>query len=124
MHVPQVEHLDDVAVVQAHRHVGLVDQHVAELRIGDQRSEDALEHHRALEALDAVLGAEKDLGHAAVGDLASDVVAAALRHGALSYFSNMVFAETILIADAEIGRGCFSMILSSASTSAGVSLVS
>jgi hypothetical protein len=73
--LPEVQHLDDVAVVEAHRHVSLVDHHVAELRVRQQRGEDPLEHHAALEALGAVLGGEENLRHAAVGDLPHDSVA-------------------------------------------------
>ncbi len=76
----EVEDLHDVAVRQAHRDVGLVDEHVAELRIRVDRAVDPLEDHGLLEALAAELHREEDLGHAAVRDLPDDLVAAVLRH--------------------------------------------
>ena len=88
----KVEHLHDVAVIEPHRHMRFVDEHVAELGIRDERRQDALEHDRPFEAFHAVLGAEEDLGHAAVGDLASDAIAAGLRHRRVSYRSNRLFA--------------------------------
>ena len=51
----QVQHLRDVAVLQAHRDVRLVEHHVAELRIGRIRRQDPLEDDRLLEPLGAVL---------------------------------------------------------------------
>ena len=66
----EVQHLDDVAVVQAHGDVSLVHDHVLELRVGQQRRQDLLEHHPALEPLGAVLGGQENLRHPSVGDLA------------------------------------------------------
>jgi hypothetical protein len=76
----QVEHLHDVAVLEAHRDVPLVQQHVAELRVGRELREDALEDDVLLETLGAVLRREEDLGHASVGELAENGVAAVTRH--------------------------------------------
>ena len=72
----QVQHLGDVAVLEAHRDVRLVEHHVAELRIGRIRRQDPLEDDRLLEPLGAVLDRQENLGHAAVGELAQDGVAA------------------------------------------------
>ena len=76
----EVQHLRDVAVLEAHRDVRLVEQHVAELRIGRILREDPLEDDVLLEALGAVLDGEENLGHAAVGELSEDRVAAVRRH--------------------------------------------
>ena len=76
----QVQHLRDVAVLQAHRDVSLVEQHVPELRVGGVLGQDPLEHDRLLETLGAVLDGEEDLGHPAVGELAQDCVAPVRRH--------------------------------------------
>src|ERR1044071_7945243 len=48
--IVQVLDLDDVAVVEAHRDVGLVDQHVAKLRIRVEGVEDPLQNDHLLEA--------------------------------------------------------------------------
>src|SRR5262249_17865480 len=77
---PQVQDLDDVPVLQAHRNVSLVEQHVAELGIGRILREDALEDDVLLEPLRAVLDAEEDLRHATVGQLAEDGVSPVQRH--------------------------------------------
>ena len=76
----QVQHLRDVAVREAHRDVGLVDEHVAELGVRVDGAVDPLQDDGLLEALAPQLGGEEDLGHAAVCDLPDDVVAAVLRH--------------------------------------------
>jgi hypothetical protein len=75
-----VEDLDDVVVVEAHRDVGLVDQHVAELLVGVEGGEDPFEDHHFLEPLRAVLLGQEDLGHAAFRDLPDDGVAS-VPHG-------------------------------------------
>ncbi len=76
----EVQHLRDVAVLEAHRDVRLVEHHVAELRIGRIRRQDPLEDDRLLEPLGAVLDRQENLGHAAVGELAQDGVAPVRRH--------------------------------------------
>ena len=76
----EVQHLRDVAVLEAHRDVRLVQHHVAELRIGRIRRQDPLEDDRLLETLGAVLDGQENLGHAAVGELAQDCVAAVRGH--------------------------------------------
>src|SRR5262249_22051869 len=73
-------HLGDVAVGEAHRDVGLVDEHVAELGVRVDGAVDPLEDDGLLEPLPSQLGRQEDLGHAAVRDPANDVVSAVLRH--------------------------------------------
>jgi hypothetical protein len=76
----QIQDLRDVAVLEAHRDVGLVQHHVAELGIGRIRRQDPLEDDELLEALGTVLGRQENLGHAAVGKLGQDGVAAVRGH--------------------------------------------
>src|SRR5262249_59647042 len=73
-------HLGDVAVLEAHRDVGLVQHHVAELWIGRIRGQDPLEDDLLFEPFGAVLDGQEDLGHPAVGELAQDRVAAMRGH--------------------------------------------
>jgi hypothetical protein len=77
---PQIQHLHDVAVGEAHRDVGLVDQHVSELRIRIDGPQNPLQHDRLLKALVPLLRRQKDLGHPAVGKLSYNRIAAMLRH--------------------------------------------
>ena len=76
----EIQHLRDVAVRQAHRDVRLVDEHVAELRIGVDGAVDPLQDDRLGEPLAAELGGEEDLRHPAVGDASDDLVPTVLRH--------------------------------------------
>src|SRR6202022_2199841 len=60
--LPQIKHLDDVAVVEAHCHVRLVEQQIPEAWRG-QVGADALEHHQLLETMGTRELRKEDLGH-------------------------------------------------------------
>ena len=73
--------LHDVAVVEAHGHAGLVDEHLDEPRVACQGRMDLFDHQQFLGALRATGTGEENLGHSSRSDLADDgVPTEALRH--------------------------------------------
>ena len=72
---PEVEHLDDVRVVEARRELRLVDEHVGELRVQRELGEDLLDHAEPRRAEVGVGAREEDLGHAAPADEVEERVA-------------------------------------------------
>ena len=73
--LPEVEHLDDVRVRQAHRELRLVDEHLDELRAARELGQDALDDEDLLEALDAVALGLEDLRHAALPEPLEQAIA-------------------------------------------------
>jgi len=63
VHLTDVVHLHDVLVMKGGDHARLVEEHPDEPRIARELGADPLEHHVALEALDAVAPREQDVRH-------------------------------------------------------------
>src|SRR5262249_10709176 len=76
----EVEHGDDVGVVQLARDAGLVEEHAAEGRIVGVGREHALDGDAALEPLGAERDRLEDLGHAALAHPPGDPVPADVLH--------------------------------------------
>ena len=64
----EVEHLDDVRVVEARRELRLVDEHLRELRVRRELGEDLLHDAEPRRAELGVRAGEVDLGHPALAD--------------------------------------------------------
>jgi hypothetical protein len=64
----EVVDLNDVRVIQLRGQLRLVQEHLHEARLLRQVRPNALDDDRLLEALEARLAGEEDLGHAADGD--------------------------------------------------------
>ena len=72
--VAEVEDLRDVRVVQPRRDPGLVQEHLHELLVLGEVRQDPLHHQLLLEALEADLARQMDLGHPAHGELPDQLV--------------------------------------------------
>ena len=77
--VPDVEHLDDVGVLQAQRQARLVEKHRHELLVLGQSREHPLDGDVLPEPLHRLGDALEDLGHAAGGHALGDAISA-IRH--------------------------------------------
>ena len=76
----EVEHLDDVRVVEAERDLRLVDEHRDELAAPRVRGVDLLDHQGLGEPLRDLGAREEHLGHATGADLADQRVFSELLH--------------------------------------------
>ena len=70
------EERDDVRVREAHRELGLVDEHVDEAPVRGELRQDPLDDEDLLEALDAEALGLEDLGHPAFAEALEQPIAA------------------------------------------------